>query len=173
MSTLLRLALALPFALALACDSKDGEDDHSHEHETDTGHETGHETDTGHEESDCAAETRDDEFSIGLSKSGEILTVSFVAADPAPPIKGDNTWTLAIADVEGQPLSNLTITAVPWMPDHDHGTPVEATATATENPGEFVVTPVNLFMSGLWEVTLDIELQDGPSDQVVFAFCVE
>ncbi len=59
------------------------------------------------------------------------------------------------------------------MPDHGHGTPIEAAATPTQNPGEFTVTPVNLFMAGLWEVTLDIDAGAGTTDQVVFAFCVE
>jgi hypothetical protein len=165
MRTPLRLLLALPFALALGCDSGKGEDDHAHE--------AGHESETGHE-SDCEAETRDDEFAIGLSKSSDTVTVSFVAADPAPPAKNDNTWTVALTDAGGQPLADASITAaVPWMPDHGHGTAVEAFATATENPGEFVITPVNLHMSGLWEVTLDIEVQAGTTEQVVFAFCVE
>jgi hypothetical protein len=58
------------------------------------------------------------------------------------------------------------------MPDHEHGTPIEAAASATGNPGEFEITPVNLFMSGLWQVTLDIE-EGTATDEVVFAFCVE
>jgi hypothetical protein len=153
--TPLRFALAV--ALLLACDSQPGSDDHDHAHETDTG-----------EQSDCEAETRDDEFMIGLSKSGASVTVTFVSADPAPPIKGDNTWTVTLSD----PTASIT-TVTPFMPDHEHGTAVEAVVSATANPGEFVLTPVNLFMSGLWEVTLDISTQAGTNDQVVFAFCVE
>jgi subtilisin family serine protease len=87
---------------------------------------------------------------------------------------GDNTWTVAITDVDGQPLADASFTAItPFMPDHGHGTPVEAIATATANPGEFTLTPVNLFMAGLWEVTLDIDAGGGTTDAVVFAFCVE
>lgn len=162
MSTLRHL-LALPFALALACDSNEGEDEHSHSHDTGDEH-----------QSDCEAETRDDEFSIGLSKSSESVTVTFVAADPAPPVNGDNTWTVALTDAGGQPLVDASITSVlPWMPDHGHGTAVEAKATATENPGEFVITPIDFHMNGLWEVTLDIQVQPDTTEQVVFAFCVE
>jgi hypothetical protein len=167
MATSLRLALPLTFALALGCDSGDGADEHAHEHET------GEESETGHE-SDCEAETRDDEFTIGLSKSDDTVTVTFVAADPAPPAKGDNTWTVALTDAGGQTLANASVSAAtPWMPDHDHGTPIEAIPSAGDNPGEFVITPVNLFMSGLWEVTLDIDTGAGTTEQVVFAFCVE
>lgn len=168
MSTPLRLALPFALVFALGCDTKNDEegDDHGHHHEA------GHESETGHE-SDCAAETRDDEFMIGLRKTGEQLSVTFVAADPAPPIKGDNTWTVAITDPSDQPLADANITAVtPWMPDHGHGTPIEAVVSAGDNPGEFVITPINLFMSGLWEVTLDVEV-GGASEAIVFAFCVE
>lgn len=161
MSKLLRIAL--PFALALGCDSDPGTDEHDHVHET------GDES-----ESDCDAETRDDEFAIGLSKSSASVTVTFVAADPAPPINGDNTWTVALTNADGQPLADASISAVlPWMPDHGHGTAVEAFATATENAGEFVITPIDFHMNGLWEVSLDIAVQAGTTEQVVFAFCVE
>ena len=161
--------LALPFALPLVlagCDKgDDSSDDHAHSHET---------GDTGEQPADCTAETRDDEFMIGLSKTGTTATVTLVAADPVPPILGDNSWTLAITDAGGEPITDAQITTVmPMMPDHGHGTSVAAEVTATDNPAEFVVSPVNLFMAGLWEITLDLDLGDGATDQVVFAFCVE
>lgn len=167
----LRFALALPLVFApglIACDSGN---DHGHD-------ETAGETHDGHGEThgqaDCADETRDDEFAIGLSKSSESATVSFVAADPAPPAIDDNTWTVQISDPDGQPLTDASITTVtPMMPDHGHGTPSVATVTATGNPAEFEISPVNMFMAGLWEVTLDIDLGGGTTEQVVFAFCVE
>ena len=121
-SALLSLVLLAPLTL-LGCDSgddgdSDAHDDTEHEHEDtdgdtdgdthgesgDTGH---HETETGEEEADCSTETRGDEFSIGLSKSGELVKATFVSADPAPPIKGDNTWTLDISDLAGAPLDGL------------------------------------------------------------------
>lgn len=165
----LGFALVLPLSLgfgALACDD-DGHDDghaeHAHE-ESDTHDATEGET---HGEADCEAETRDDEFMVGLSKSGASVTVTFVSADPAPPGMGDNTWMVSLSDPDA------SVTAVtPYMPDHGHGTPVEAIVNATD-PGEFTITPVNLFMAGLWEVTLDILTGAGTTEQVVFAFCVE
>lgn len=163
----LHLLLALPLSFApalLGCD-----DGSSTDNQEDSGTESGE-----HMMADCSMEDRDDEFAIGLSKSGEATVVSFVAADPAPPAMGDNTWTVTVSDPGGEPLADASITAVtPKMPDHGHGTPVEAVATATANPGEFTITPVNLFMAGYWEVTLDIDAGGGTTDSVVFAFCVE
>ena len=98
---------------------------------------------------------------------------AFRRADPAPPIKGDNTWVLDFTDLGGQPMAGLTMTAVPMMPDHGHGTPVEAIVTPLETPGQYEITPVNLFMTGYWEVNMELTLSGGEQDALMFGFCVE
>jgi hypothetical protein len=165
-------ALSLVASLALlGCDSNndDGHAEHADDSSTETHGET---TETG-DESVCAVETRDDDFAIGLSKSSSLVRATFVSANPAPPIKGDNTWVLDFTDGEGAPLVGLTIVAVPMMPDHNHGTPINAIVTALEQPGRYEITPVNLFMTGYWETTLDITLARGEQDSLMFGFCVE
>jgi len=154
------VVLALVFAPGLiACDSDNAEGNADEHGET-------------HGDSICAQEDRDDEFAIGLRKSGEAVTVSFVAAAPAPPAMDDNTWTVALTDLDGEPLTNASITAVtPTMPDHGHGNAVVPTATPTDTAGEFMIT-LNLNMVGLWDITLDIDA-GGATDQVTFRFCVE
>jgi hypothetical protein len=136
----------------------------------DTHAETG---ETGAETGDCMAETRDDEFAIGLSKSGSLVRATFVSGDPAPPIKGDNTWVLDFTDLDGASLVGPTITALPMMPDHGHGTPINAEVIALADPGRYEITPVNLFMTGLWQITFDVTLAGGEQDSLMFAFCVE
>jgi hypothetical protein len=136
----------------------------------DTHAETG---ETGTETGDCAAETRDDDFAIGLTKSGSLVRGTFVSGDPAPPIKGDNTWVLDFTDLDGAPLVGSTITALPMMPDHGHGTPINAEVLALDEPGRYEITPVNLFMTGLWQTTFDVTLAGGEQDSLMFAFCVE
>ena len=184
----LTFVLLAPLALA-ACDSTDGDEnastaehgeEHGEEHGTEThgdehGTEThGDDTDTDTEgQGDCASEERDDEFSIGLTKMGALTQASFVSADPAPPFKGDNTWILDISDLAGEPLEGVEIVVIPMMPDHGHGTPIEALVAATETPGRYEVTPVNLFMTGLWEITFELTLAGGEQDSLMFGFCVE
>jgi hypothetical protein len=174
-------AMLLPLVL-LGCDKGDeGDDEHGDqttEHATDTHSETADthgDTETGETgATDCAAETRDDDFAIGLSKSGPLIQAAFVSADPAPPIKGDNTWVLSFSDLEGQPLAELGIVALPMMPDHGHGTPIPTVVTALDTPGQYEITPVNLFMAGYWQITFDVTLpNDGGQDSVMFGFCVE
>lgn len=160
----------------LVCDVHDDQGTCQHDHghgEThgETDGETGGHGET-HGDEGCAAETRDDEFAIGLSKSGSLVTASFVSADPAPPIKGDNTWVLAFSDDGGAPIDDLEIVVTPTMPDHGHGTPVEAIVTPTTNPGEYSISPVNLFMAGYWEVALDVTSGED-QDSITFSFCVE
>jgi hypothetical protein len=166
-------ALLLLASLALlGCDR--GGDDGNAEQASDASSDTHGEThgETGGE-GVCAVETRDDDFAIGLSKSGSLVRATFVSADPAPLIKGDNTWVLDFTDLEGAPLVGLTIVVVPMMPDHGHGTPINAVVTELEQPGRYEITPVNLFMTGYWESTFDITLAGGEQDSLMFGFCVE
>ena len=125
------------------------------------------------EASVCDSEERDDVFEVGLLKAGGLVQASFVSADPAPPGKDNNTWVLMFTDLAGEPLTDLGIVAVPMMPDHGHGTAVEATITALETPGHYEIGPVNMFMNGYWETTLELTLSEGEADSIVFGFCVE
>jgi hypothetical protein len=124
----------------------------------------------------CAIETRDDEYVAGLEKVGASgLAVVLVESTPAPPAKGDNTWRLRVLDSAGTPQGGLTVEVTPFMPDHGHGTPIDAEVIALAEPGEYQAGPINLWMPGLWEVTVAAEnpAQAEVSDSVVFRFCIE
>jgi YtkA-like len=165
-----RTSLALALLLApLGCAASDKDDGGS----MDDGADDGSSSDDGPALSGCAAETRDDTYTLGMMKQGDHVQVAFVDALPAPPSRGDNTWTVEITNDAGVALSDLGIDVEPYMPDHMHGTSIEAHATATDVAGQYVLEPVNLFMPGLWQVTLYLELPDGPSDSVEFDFCVD
>ncbi|HET6585249.1 MAG TPA: FixH family protein [Nannocystaceae bacterium] len=122
---------------------------------------------------DCTTEMRADHYALGLRKVGSAFTVQFVDALPAPPARGDNTWRVMVTDDGGAGLSDLALGATPFMPDHGHGTTVATTVTPGAVPGEYVLDPVNLFMPGLWEVTLEMTTPDATTDEVVFRFCVD
>src|SRR5262245_51772512 len=108
----------------------------------------------------CEAETRDDIYSMGMSRSGDGgYQVVLVESDPAPPTKGDNSWQLRVLDPAGDPVDGMTVSVTPFMPDHQHGTPVRAVVTPSGANGEYAVTPINLWMPGLWKVT--VALSDG------------
>lgn len=122
---------------------------------------------------DCSDESRDDEYMLGLERSGAQVTVRFVDAMPAPPARFDNTWIIEVLDGTGTPLDDVALEVEPYMPDHMHGTSIATKVTAMEEPGQLELDPVNLFMPGLWEVRLRFTMADESTDEVVFRFCVD
>jgi len=105
-----------------------------------------------------------------MSANGTLKFV-LVRSDPPPPAKGNDTWTIRINDASGAPVSHLTLSAVPFMPDHGHGTSVTAQVTSNGD-GTYTVTPLYLFMPGVWRITLTTVADAGPSDSAIFYFCV-
>ena len=99
-------------------------------------------------------------------------SVTIVDAMPAVPARGDNTWTVRIADAAGAPEEGMVVDLRPWMPDHGHGSPVEEEVTDL-GAGEYEATPLNLFMAGFWTVTFDVTDAEGTTDSVVFNVCVD
>ena len=131
-------------------------------------------SDDGNSPRGCEAEERDDDYSLGLEKSGARVRVQFVDAVPAPPDRGDNTWTLRVLDLStGAPMQDMTLAVDPYMPDHMHSTSIPVEVTPMEEPGVVQLDPVNLFMPGLWQVKLAFILPEQASDEVVFSFCVD
>lgn len=115
-----------------------------------------------------------DTYVAGLERQGEdgALTVRLMDALPAPPERGDNDWVLAVyaADV---PMDGCDIDVQPRMPAHGHGTPVEAAVDPmADAPGHYSVAPVNMFMPGLWEVTLGLTCGE-TVDVVTYRFWIE
>src|SRR5438045_4201713 len=87
---------------------------------------------------------------------------------PAPPARGTDTWNIHVTDANGAALSNLTLTAKPFMPDHGHG-PAVSPAVASNGDGNYTVTNLYFFMAGVWQVTLTAKES---TDSAVFMFGV-
>jgi hypothetical protein len=119
----------------------------------------------------CATETAD-QFTVGLQKTGAVLDVRLMSALPAPPARGDNEWIIHINTVAGAaPVAGATIQVTPFMPKHQHGTPVNAKVDAMPSAGEYKLSPVNLWMPGVWETTIEMTSTSG-TDSVVYRFCI-
>jgi len=125
----------------------------------------------------CATETRDDTFVVGLEKAGDagMLDYKLISADPAPPARNDNTWVIQInamsGGVVGAPVTGATVGVTPFMPDHQHGAGKSVVITPLANPGQYQLAPINMWMPGLWETTIDATSASG-NDTVVFRFCI-
>lgn len=125
----------------------------------------------------CAKDSRADRYRAGevLTKAGAggRVVVRLVAAEPATPLKGDNTWTVRVEDPAGAAISGATLAVQPYMPDHQHGTSIKAVTTPLAEPGQYRITPLNLFMTALWEVRIGVTTPGGVMDRVVFGACIE
>jgi len=148
--------------LALAgCGDDSSGDGHDHDHDGDASMSF-----------DCTMETRAEAYVANLEKSGTLYKVSLVS-DPAPPLKGDNSWTIKVTDAaSGDPVDGLTVDSDPQMPDHGHGTPKQETVTPGQNPGEYMLDPINLWMPGYWEVTINLS-SGAASDSVMYKICID
>jgi len=125
--------------------------------------------------STCGGDTRAACYAPGMSQPSKmgLFSVSLLSAEPGPPVKGFNTWVIHVTDAQsGASLDNLKLTAVPFMPDHGHGTSTVVMISAMGG-GAYQLMPLNLFMAGLWQTTITLTAPDGRADQVVFSFCIE
>jgi hypothetical protein len=121
----------------------------------------------------CETETRAVPYAPNLTQASAsgAYTAVLQAADPAPPAKANNTWTIEIRDADQAPVGGLTITPSAIMPDHGHPPSVKPVATA-KGGGTYEVTPLYFFMAGYWEVTLTFTPTGGAKQTIVFPICI-
>lgn len=126
----------------------------------------------------CQEVTDDDEFVVGLAKAGrsQLLEFKLMSSDPAPPSRGDNTWVLQLSTMAAPvtPVTGATMTVTPFMPAHEHGSGKTVTITPLAEAGQYKLEPVNMWMPGVWETTIDVRdaVSDAAIDRVVFRFCL-
>ena len=139
--------------------------------------------DDGHPDADdgsvnCTLETTADQFVVGLQKSGAngMLDFQLMSATPAPPARGDNEWILQVSTlangVVGAPIAGATIYATPFMPKHGHGTPADVVVTPMPTTGQYKLAPVNMWMPGLWETTIEVTTTASGADTAIYRFCI-
>lgn len=125
----------------------------------------------------CSADHRSDTFAPDLEKVSDDGAIDFklVSAEPSPPSRGDNTWVVqlnlmadgtAMEGIEGE------ISATPFMPDHQHGSPIHVEVAPVDGtPGQYTLEPVNLWMPGVWQTTIAVS-QTGGVSKAVYTFCL-
>jgi len=126
---------------------------------------------------DCSTVTGVDTFHVGLEKMGAMGALDFqmMSVDPAPPARGNNTWVVQVnamqAGVVGNPVDGASLVVTPFMPAHQHGTPIPVGITPAGQPGQYTLTPVNLWMPGVWETTIQVT-SGSTTDSAVYKFCI-
>lgn len=122
----------------------------------------------------CDLETDKDEFVVGLTKAGEqgVFDFSLLSFTPAPPAAGENAWSLEVmsSGATAAPVTGAVMDVIPFMPKHQHG-PGEDPVIAPGVDGTYDVSKINLWMPGIWEVTIEAT-SGGQTDQAVFRTCI-
>jgi hypothetical protein len=121
----------------------------------------------------CQKDTRKDAYASGLAKSGASFTVKLLDAQPAPPSKGTNTMTVQVLDASGKPVDGASVTLVPFMPDHGHGSAVAPIVKGLGADGKYTIEKVYLAMAGLWELRFNVQAPGAASSDVTFSFCLD
>jgi len=128
----------------------------------------------------CAAETRATPYSAGMRETSisgawtvKLLDNTFVVDGKAlseAPAKGTDTWAIEVDDATGKPTDGVVTGVSPWMPDHRHGTtPVMVSAAGA---GTYTLNPLYLYMSGYWEITVNLTGTGSAADSAMFPICV-
>jgi hypothetical protein len=88
------------------------------------------------------------------SQSGQLAVD--VRTSPQPPAQGTNEVLLTITDkADGAPRDGLDVAVKPWMPAMGHGTSIAPTVVPQMN-GTYLISNVDLYMAGLWQLRLTI-----------------
>ncbi|HEY0992778.1 MAG TPA: FixH family protein [Kofleriaceae bacterium] len=125
----------------------------------------------------CVAAHRGEDYAVGLEHPGKNGQLDFklMSATPAPPGFSDNTWILQInamsGGVVGAPATGATLTVTPFMPDHAHGT-LRVDVQPMPDAGQYKLSPITLWMAGLWEITIDVQA-GSTRDSTVYRFCIQ
>jgi hypothetical protein len=91
------------------------------------------------------------------------LKVRVDDADFQPPRFGTNTWTIAITDLNDQPLPQAQLTwACAYMPAHGHGSNPKLVEKL--DPTRWRLERQNMSMQGGWEIQLWIDPDGGSKD---------
>jgi hypothetical protein len=130
----------------------------------------------------CSADPRLDTYSGELDKPGELglLSFRFFELDPTPPAKGSNTFHVEVSNAAGDVMQGGLRVDL-RMPDHGHGTSVEPVIVFDAALGAYTITPVFLFMPGVWRLEFEaldaaVEAPTGDAtmlDSTVLHFCIE
>lgn len=125
----------------------------------------------------CVKSGRGETYVVGLEHAGTAGALDFklMTAMPAPPAFSKNTWIIQVnlmsGGVVGAPATGAAITVTPFMPDHQHGT-LRVDVEAMPDAGQYKLTPIDMWMAGLWEITIDAQV-GAVHDSVVYKFCIQ
>ena len=109
-----------------------------------------------------------DAFSTSTTDSGALRVE--LRTSPQPPARGTIEAQFVVTKMaDGSPVDGLTLAVQPWMPAMNHG--AIAPTVTPEGEGKYLVTELDVFMPGHWELRTAVS---GPmTDHVTPAFDIQ
>jgi YtkA-like len=92
---------------------------------------------------------------MSMPSTSGALTLEIRTAPEQPPITGTDAVEYRITGTDGAPAEGLTLDVVPWMPDMGHGASIAPVVTVAGG-GRYVISELELFMPGEWELRTTI-----------------
>lgn len=96
-----------------------------------------------------------DSFASISSDTGA-LHLELRTAPAQPPTRGEAQMEVRITDSKAQPVDNLDLHVLPWMPSHAHGTSVIPLVTFVGN-GVYRIERLELYMPGEWQLRMTVD----------------
>jgi hypothetical protein len=121
---------------------------------------------------DCS--TARDALRAGMVKLGATgsIDVTLASLSPDPVARGDNRWHVTInSRSSGELIDDAMLTVTSELPDFGIVSPLTPLVQSTGTPGEYAIGPINLWMDGVWRVTITVQ-ERSATDNVVYSFCV-
>ena len=115
-------------------------------------------------------------YAAGIEKRTEDgdLRVVLIESSPIPKDTGLYTWVVEVQNAQCEPIEGASVVAEPTMPSHGHGTsPPPTSGVSLDAAGRLELTDMDLFMPGIWEVTLTVILEGESPETVRFNFDLE
>lgn len=98
--------------------------------------------------------------------------LELVRATPTPLVSGDNEVVVKVRK-DGALADGVDFTGTQsWYPTGGHGSPLLPTVTATGNPGEYTLAPVNFLHAGAWEIRFTLAAAAGTATYAL-PVCIE
>ncbi|HWA78416.1 MAG TPA: hypothetical protein VG937_39040 [Polyangiaceae bacterium] len=165
----LRRRVTRALSAALLCVACDGHDSHSTEPAGEGG---------ASGTVSCVNDERLDSAEPSVEKAGlkSALWFRLEKTEPAPPSKGDNTFTVSVRD-QAETAFTGELSAKAKMPDHGHESPSVPSVSFDADSAVYTIRSLNLFMAGVWQVTLsasdEAAASAAPLDSASFYFCIQ
>jgi hypothetical protein len=120
----------------------------------------------------ATTEALGDTYLDGLDKDGDaqLMRLELTTSSPEPKYTGNYTWTLSVFDVEENPIAGAEVIAEPTMPAHGHGTFPKVTLGDEVEPGRYELVDMDLFMPGLWRISVEVRWGSDSVDTSHFEF---